>query len=150
MDYGCVPDTMLEGSNCLINIVEDITQTPVASLPTSMQTGDTINVTVSNLIDHVELSKVFNFTWRDGSSFEIYNNAVAPTLTKAGTLNLRLSMKSPYVMCTSYGTEGSLDAQGTVTQKLLDTIYVDQINGNNSNLGDTATQPCEKHRQSTG
>lgn len=29
VDYGCVPDTMLEGSNCLINIVEDITQTPL-------------------------------------------------------------------------------------------------------------------------
>ena len=146
VDYGCVPDTMLEGSNCLINIVKDITQTPVASLPTSMQTGDTINVTVSNLIDNVELSKVFNFTWRDGSSFEIYNNAVAPTLTKAGTLNLRLSMKSPYVMCTSYGTEGSLGAQGTVTQELLDTIYVDQSKGNDSNLGNTQTAPLRSIR----
>lgn len=38
---------------------------------------------------------------------------------------------------------GSLDAQGTVTQKLLDTIYVDQTNGNNSNLGDTAAQPVK-------
>lgn len=146
VDYGCVPDTMLEGSNCLINIVKDITRTPVASLPTSMQTGDTINVTVSNLIDNVELSKVFNFTWRDGSSFEIYNNAVAPTLTKAGTLNLRLSMKSPYVMCTSYGTEGSLGAQGTVTQELLDTIYVDQSKGNDSNLGNTQTAPLRSIR----
>lgn len=146
VDYGCVPDTMLEGSNCLINIVKDITKTPVASLPTSMQTGDTINVTVSNLIDHVDLSKVFNFTWRDGSSFEIYNNAVAPTLTKAGTLNLRLSMKSPYVMCTSYGTEGSLGAQGTVTQELLDTIYVDQSKGNDSNLGNTQTAPLRSIR----
>lgn len=146
VDYGCVPDTMLEGSNCLINIVKDITRTPVASLPTSMQTGETINVTVSNLIDNVELSKVFKFTWRDGSSFEIYNNAVAPTLTKAGTLNLRLSMKSPYVMCTSYGTEGSLGAQGTVTQELLDTIYVDQSKGNDSNLGNTQTAPLRSIR----
>ena len=146
VDYGCVPDTMLEGSNCLINIVKDITRTPVASLPTSMQTGETINVTVSNLIDNVELSKVFKFTWRDGSSFEIYNNAVGPTLTKAGTLNLRLSMKSPYVMCTSYGTEGSLGAQGTVTQELLDTIYVDQSKGNDSNLGNTQTAPLRSIR----
>mgnify|MGYP002710012061 CR=1 FL=1 len=146
VDYGCVPDTMLEGSNCLINIVKDITRTPVASLPTSMQTGETINVTVSNLIDNVELSKVFKFTWRDGSNFEIYNNAVAPTLTKAGTLNLRLSMKSPYVMCTSYGTEGSLGAQGTVTQELLDTIYVDQSKGNDSNLGNTQTAPLRSIR----
>lgn len=143
VDYGCVPDTMLEGSNCLINIVKDITQTPVASLPTSMQTGDTINVTVSNLIDNVELSKVFKFTWKDGSSFEIYNNAVAPTLTKAGTLKLSLSMKSPYKMCTSSGTMGTLDASGTVVQKMLDTVYVDSTNGNNSNLGDTLTAPLK-------
>ena len=38
---------------------------------------------------------------------------------------------------------GSLDAQGTVTQKMLDTIYVDQSNGNDSNLGDTAAQPVK-------
>lgn len=143
VDYGCVPDTMLEGSNCLINIVKDITQTPVASLPTSMQTGDTINVTVSNLIDNVELSKVFKFTWRDGSSFPLYDGQTTPTLTQSGTLKLSLSMKTPYVMCTSSGTNGSLDAQGTVTQKLLDTIYVDQTNGNNSNLGDSQTAPLK-------
>lgn len=46
-------------------------------------------------------------------------------------------------MCTSNGTMGSLDAQGTVTQKMLDTIYVDQSNGNDSNLGDTAAQPVK-------
>lgn len=34
---------------------------------------------------------------------------------------------------------GSLDAQGTVTQKLLNTVYVDANNGNNNNLGDTTT-----------
>ena len=146
VDYGCVPDTMLEGSNCLINIVKDITKAPVASLPTSMQTGDTINVTVSNLIDHVDLSKVFKFKWMDGSSFEIYNNAVAPTLTQSGVLKLSLTPKKPYVMCTSYGTEGSLGAQGTVTQELLDTIYVDQSKGNDSNLGNTQTAPLRSIR----
>ena len=46
-------------------------------------------------------------------------------------------------MCTSNGTMGSLDARGTVTQKLLDTIYVDQSSGNDSNLGDTAAQPVK-------
>ena len=61
VDYGCVSNTVTL-QTCLINIVADTTQTPVASLPTSMQTGDTINVTVSNLIDNVELSKVFKFT----------------------------------------------------------------------------------------
>lgn len=143
VDYGCVPDTMLEGSNCLINIVEDITQTPVASLPTSMQTGETINVTVSNLIDNVELSKVFKFTWRDGSSNQMYNNATTPTLTKAGKLKLTLQPETGYIMLTSSGYNGSLDAEGTVAQKTLNIVYVNQSNGDDSNLGNTQGAPLK-------
>ena len=141
VDYGCVPEAMLDG--CRINIVEDISKAVTAALPDTMQTGDTINVTFSNLIESVDPAKVFNFVWKDGSSFTIYDGQATPTLTKPGALKLSLSMKTPYVMCTSSGTMGSLDAQGTVTQKLLDTIYVDQTNGNNSNLGDTAAQPVK-------
>lgn len=141
VDYGCVPETMLDG--CRINIVKDISQPVTATLPDTMQTGDTISVTFSNLIEGVDPSKVFNFVWKDGSSSKIYGEQATPTLTQSGTLKLSLSMKTPYVMCTSSGTNGSLDAQGTVTQKLLDTIYVDQTNGNNSNLGDTAAQPVK-------
>lgn len=143
VDYGCVPDAMLKDSNCRINIVKDISQPVTATLPDDMQTGNTISVTFNNLIEGVNVNDVFKFTWRDGSSFPLYDGQTTPTLTQSGTLKLSLSMKTPYVMCTSYGTEGSLDAQGTVTQKLLDTIYVDQINGNNSNLGDTAAQPVK-------
>lgn len=134
---------MLKDSNCRINIVKDISQPVTATLPDDMQTGNTISVTFNNLIEGVNVNDVFKFTWRDGSSFPLYDGQTTPTLTQSGTLKLSLSMKTPYVMCTSYGTEGSLDAQGTVTQKLLDTIYVDQINGNNSNLGDTAEQPVK-------
>ena len=143
VDYGCVPEAMLEGSNCRINIVKDISQSVIAKLPDKMQTGDTISVTFGNLIDGVNPADVFKFTWKDGSDFQIYDNATTPTLTQSGVLKLSLSMKTPYVMRTSSGTSGSLDAQGTVTQKLLDTIYVDQTNGNNSNLGDTAAQPVK-------
>ena len=141
VDYGCVPEAMLDG--CRINIVKDISQAVTATLPENMQTGDTINVIFDNLIDGVNPADVFKFTWKDGSSFPIYDNAATPTLTKPGELKLSLTPKKPYVMCTSNGTMGSLDAQGTVTQKLLDTIYVDQTNGNNSNLGDTAAQPVK-------
>lgn len=108
-----------------------------------MQTGDTVNVTFSNLIDGVNPADVFKFTWKNSSDFPLYDNAATPTLTETGALKLSLSMKTPYVMCTSNGTMGSLDARGTVTQKLLDTVYVDQSNGNNSNLGDTAAQPVK-------
>ena len=143
VDYGCVPETMLENSNCRINIVKDVSKEVTAKLPDTMQTGDTISVTFSNLIEGVDPAKVFNFVWKDGSSFTIYDGQATPTLTKPGVLKLSLTPKDPYVMCTSNGTNGSLDAQGTVTQKLLDTIYVDQSNGNDSNLGDTAAQPVK-------
>ena len=143
IDYGCVPETMLGDSNYRINIVKDISQPVTATLPDTMQTGDTISVTFSNLIESVDPAKVFNFVWKNGSSFTIYDGQATPTLTQSGTLNLSLTPKNPYVMCTSSGTMGSLDAKGTVTQKLLDTIYVDQTNGNNSNLGDTAAQPVK-------
>lgn len=141
VDYGCVPETMLDG--CRINIVKNISQSVTAALPDPMQTGDTIKVTFSNLIESVDPAKVFNFVWKNGSSSIIYDGQATPTLTQSGTLKLSLTPKKPYVMCTSSGTMGSLDAQGTVTQKLLDTIYVDQTNGDNSNLGDTASQPVK-------
>lgn len=143
IDYGCVPETMLGDSNYRINIVKDISQPVTATLPDTMQTGDRIRVTFSNLIEGVDPAEVFNFVWKDGSSFTIYNGQATPTLTQSGTLKLSLSMKTPYAMCTSSATNSSLDAQGTVTQKLLDTIYVDQTKGNNSNLGDTAAQPVK-------
>ena len=141
VDYGCVPKAMLDG--CRINIVKDISQSVTAALPDPMQTGDTISVTFSNLIDGVNPADVFKFTWKDGNDFQLYDNAATPTLTKPGVLKLSLTPKNPYVMCTSFGTNGSLDAQGTVTQKRLGTVYVDQSNGNDSNLGDTAAQPVK-------
>ncbi len=141
VDYGCVPETMLDG--CRINIVKNISQSVTAALPDPMQTGDTIKVTFSNLIESVDPAKVFNFVWKNGSSSIIYNGQATPTLTQSGTLKLSLTPKKPYVMCTSFGTNGSLDAQGTVTQKRLGTVYVDQSNGNDSNLGDTAAQPVK-------
>ena len=141
VDYGCVPEAMLDG--CRINIVRDISQSVTAALPDPMQTGDTISVTFSNLIDGVNPADVFKFTWKDGNDFQLYDNAATPTLTKPGVLKLSLTPKNPYVMCTSFGTNSSLDAQGTVTQKRLGTVYVDQSNGNDSNLGDTAAQPVK-------
>ena len=141
VDYGCVPETMLDG--CRINIVKDISQPVTATLPDTMQTGDRISVTFSNLIEGVNPADVFKFTWKDGNDFQLYDNAATPTLTKPGVLKLSLTPKNPYVMCTSFGTNGSLDAQGTVTQKRLGTVYVDQSNGNDSNLGDTAAQPVK-------
>ena len=147
VDYGCVPEAMLEGSNCCINIVKDISQSVTATLPDNMQTGDTISVTFNNLIEGVNVNDVFKFTWRDGSSFEIYNNATTPTLTKAGKLKLTLQPKTGYIMLTSSGYNSSLGAEGTVKQKTVNTVYVDSTNGNDSNLGDSQTAPLKTMRE---
>ena len=143
VDYGSVPDEMLVGSNCWINI---ITAQPSVYLPQNMKTGDTIKPDVTNLIDGVNIAEVFDFEWKNGSSNKIYNGAANPTLTEAGTLKLTLSPKTPYVMRTSSGTRGSIETSGTVTQALLDTVYVDAANGDDDKLGNTAATAVESLR----
>ena len=71
VDYGCVPESMME--NCKINIVKDISVQPTVSLPENMQVGDTITPTVTNLIDGVDMAKVFQYTWKNGNSSVVYN-----------------------------------------------------------------------------
>ena len=143
VDYGCVPDAMLEGSNCRINIVKNLSVRPTVSLPDNMHVGDTITPAVTNLIDGVDLTQVFKFTWKDGNSNQIYNGAASPILTKTGTLKLSVATKNPYVMRSSSGAYGSIDTTGTVTKKVFNTLYVDAVNGSNSNLGDTAATPLK-------
>lgn len=143
VDYGCVPDAMLEGSNCRINIVKDVSIQPTVSLPSDMKVGDTITPTVTNLIDGVDISKVFQYKWKDGNSNQIYDGAAKPTLTKAGTLKLNLAAKKPYIMRSASGSYGSIDAIGTVQKLTLHTVYVDTVNGSNSNIGNTTTAPLK-------
>ncbi len=135
VDYGCVPEAMME--NCQINIVKDLSVRPTVSLPENMQVGDMITPTVTNLIDGVDIVKVFKYTWKNGNSSQVYNGAATPTLTAKGTLKLNLAAKKPYVMCSSSGSYGSIDASGTVAAKLLDVVYVDAANGKDSNMGDS-------------
>ena len=141
VDYGCVPEENLE--NCQINIVKDINEKPTVSLPETMTVGDTITPTVTNLIDGVDISKVFTYKWTDGNSSQIYDGAAKPTLTKAGTLKLTLAAKKPYIMRSASGSYGSIDAIGTVQKLTLHTVYVDTVNGSNSNIGNTTTAPLK-------
>lgn len=135
ISYGTVPDTMITGSGYKINILKILSEQPTVSLPASMQMGDTITPIFSNIIDGVDLSKVFKYKWNNGS-YDIYDGAASPTLTDYGTLKLTVSPKSPYIMRTiTNSSPGSLDATGTVQKKQYDVIYVDYANGNNNNLG---------------
>ena len=150
VDYGCVPDAMLEGSNCRINIVKTVSIQPTVTLPETMTVGDTITPTVTNLIDGVDISKVFQYKWKDGNGSQIYNGAAKPTLTEAGTLKLNLAAKKPYIMLSATGSYGSIDAEGTVQKLTLHTVYVDMVNGSNSNIGNTKTAPLKTISKAVG
>lgn len=141
VDYGCVPEENL--TNCRINIVKDVSIQPTVSLPSDMKVGDTITPTVTNLIEGVEISKVFRYKWKDGNSSQIYDGAAQPTLTKAGTLKLTLAAKKPYIMRSASGSYGSIDATGTVQKLTLDKVYVDTVNGSNSNIGNATIAPLK-------
>lgn len=142
VDYGCVPDAMLEGSNCRINIVKDVSIQPTVSLPSDMKVGDTITPTFTNIVNGVDLENAFKFKWENNGN-TVYNGAVSPTLTKKGTLKLTVSVKKPYVMRSSSGSYGISDVSGTVKEVLLDTVYVDTVNGSNSNIGNATIAPLK-------
>lgn len=142
VDYGCVPDAMLEGSNCRINIVKDVSIQPTVSLPSDMKVGDTITPTFTNIVNGVDLENAFKFKWENNGD-TVYNGAVSPTLTKKGTLKLTVSVKKPYVMRSSSGSYGISDVSGTVKEVLLHTVYVNMVNGSNSNIGNTKATPMK-------
>lgn len=142
VDYGCVPDAMLEGSNCRINIVKDVSIQPTVSLPSDMKVGDTITPTFTNIVNGVDLENAFKFKWENNGN-TVYNGAVSPTLTKKGTLKLTVSVKKPYVMRSSSGSYGISDVSGTVKEVLLHTVYVNMVNGSNSNIGNTKAAPMK-------
>ena len=142
VDYGCVPDAMLEGSNCRINIVKYVSIQPTVSLPSDMKVGDTITPTFTNIVNGVDLENAFKFKWENNGN-TVYNGAVSPTLTKKGTLKLTVSVKKPYVMRSSSGSYGISDVSGTVKEVLLDTVFVNANSGNNNNIGNTKAAPLK-------
>ncbi len=142
VDYGCVPDAMLEGSNCQINIVKYVSIQPTVSLPSDMKVGDTITPTFTNIVNGVDLENAFKFKWENNGT-TVYNGAVSPTLTKKGTLKLTVSVKKPYVMRSSSGSYGISDVSGTVKEVLLDRVYVNANSGNNNNIGNTKAAPMK-------
>lgn len=142
VDYGCVPDAMLEGSNCRINIVKDVSIQPTVSLPSDMKVGDTITPTFTNIVNGVDLENAFKFKWENNGN-TVYNGAVSPTLTKKGTLKLTVSVKKPYVMRSSSGSYGISDVSGTVKEVLLDTVYVSSSGDDNTNIGNTTIAPLK-------
>lgn len=146
ISYGTVPDDMLKssgmvlGTNYYINVLADVTRGVSVSLPETMYVGDTITPIFTNVAEGLNLSDVFKFTWKNASSFTLYDGAVSPTLTKSGTLKLSVSVQKGYKMMMSNNSgTGSIDVSGTVQKRYYSVVYVDSKNGNDNNLGNTST-----------
>lgn len=151
ISYGKVSAAMLEGKKAgtdyCINILDDLNKEATVSLPSNMEVGQTITPMVENLIDGVELAKVFKFKWIYKNSYEIYNGAANPTLTKSGALKLTLSMQTGYKMQRLDGSNGSIDATGEVAPKEYDILYVDQTMGSNDYIGNEKAAPLKSLRK---
>lgn len=141
-NYGNLPTCTLTGTY-KINIIKNISQYAAVTLPDGLKVGDTVRASVSNLLDGVDLAAVFTFKWTQNGN-ERYNGAAEPTLERTGSLKLCLSPKDRYKMRTSSGTSGSIDSNTVeVTLPILDTIYVNQVSGADTNVGDTEQTPVK-------
>ncbi len=139
IDYGKVPDSMLSAvsvDNYKINIAKDVTESVTVTLPSDLKVGDTVTPTFTNLIDGVDVSKVFTYKWGNTSFSSAYGTDPSVKLTKAGELILSLTLKKPYTIRTSSGYQSSLaDVNTTVQANDPETVYVDATKGNDNNLG---------------
>ena len=141
IDYGTMPDEMLP-SNCKINIMKDISQTFNATVTldeSKIVPGETLTPMVSNLIDGVEVSEVFNVTWKNPPITAPLSKD--PTYTVAAYLsgqNLKVSVscKTGYAMVTPNDLRGSIDSQVYVVKDVqYQTLYVDGAYGSDANIG---------------
>jgi len=142
-NYGNVPQNVSGGR---INIVKDINEDVTPILPEGLKVGDTPSVTVTNLIDGINLSEVFTFKWK------LYSTVIStdpnPTLTQTGSLKLELTLKDNYCMRSSSGTQGSSvsSAAVTVAEATFDTVYV-SATGSESALGNDENAPVVTLRE---
>lgn len=141
VDYGTLPEAMIPDV-CKINLIKDITQTYntyVTLDESKLSPGNTVTPQVSNLIDGVNVAEVFDIEWENPPSTSPLSNEPTYTIpVSMGGEKLRVSVtcKPGYAFVSTSGTRGTITSEDYEVQKIdLDTIYVDGINGSNSNIG---------------
>ncbi|MDD3362057.1 MAG: hypothetical protein PHW34_10340 [Hespellia sp.] len=142
-DYGCLTGDGSTPSTLKINIVKDTSALPVVSIPETITVGDTVIPTVTNLIEGVDISKVFTYEWRNSSGIVSKDSSYKVT-SSMSLIKVILSKKNPYVMLTSTGTKGSIDSNDSSAKpKEIQTVYVDGASGDDTDLGELETKPVK-------
>ncbi|MBM6921872.1 DUF1565 domain-containing protein [Phocea massiliensis] len=150
IDYGAIPSEMFtaESTNYKINILKDSSKKATFSIDeTDLIPGNTVTATIDNLVDGIDPAEVFKFQWT-GNSTILSNEATCQIPIEMGgkQISVTASFKTniPYVMVYSGSSfQTSITKwSGTVASVDKTTLYVDMINGNDSNAG-TEDQPLK-------
>ena len=132
-----------------INILQDGMDKIQVSIPSKVTAGDTITPIITGMIpgSEKEASKIFKGTWNsNGNSLkETGISYTVPVNTGESRIKLMLTLNKQYgaLKQNSVQKSTSWSNECTIEKKTLDTIYVDNNNGNDQNTGESETTPVK-------
>lgn len=130
-----------------INILQDGMDKIKVSIPPTVTAGDTITPTITGMIPGSEnkASEIFTGKWvSNGNSLEETGiSYTVPVNTGESKIKLMLILNKQYGALQGNGAQNSTDWSNEckIEKKTLDTIYVDNNNGNDQNTGENETTP---------
>lgn len=130
-----------------INILQDGMDKIEVSIPQTVTAGDTITPTITGMIPGSEnkASEIFKGKWEsNGNSLEETGiSYTVPVNTGKSKIKLMLILNEKYgaLKQNSAQKSTSWSNECTIEKKTLDTIYVDNNNGNDQNTGESETTP---------
>ena len=132
-----------------INILQDGMDKIEVSIPQTVTAGDTITPTITGMIPGSEnkASEIFKGKWEsNGNSLEETGiSYTVPVNTGKSKIKLMLILNEKYGALKQNGAQKSTSWSNecTIEKKTLDTIYVDNNNGNDQNTGESETTPVQ-------
>lgn len=132
-----------------INILQDGMDKIEVSIPQTLTAGDTITPTITGMIPGSEnkASEIFKGKWEsNGNSLEETGiSYTVPVNTGKSKIKLMLILNEKYGALKQNGAQKSTSWSNecTIEKKTLDTIYVDNNNGNDQNTGESETTPVK-------
>lgn len=132
-----------------INILQDGMDKIEVSIPQTVTAGDTITPTITGMIPGSEnkVSEIFKGKWEsNGNSLEETGiSYTVPVNTGKSKIKLMLILNEKYGALKQNGAQKSTSWSNecTIEKKTLDTIYVDNNNGNDQNTGESETTPVK-------
>lgn len=132
-----------------INILRDGANEIQVSIPSKVTAGETITPKITGMIPDSEkkASEIFKGKWvSNGNSLEETGiSYTVPVNTGESKIKLMLTLNKQYgaLKQNSVQKSTSWSNECTIEKKTLDTIYVDNNNGNDQNTGESETTPVQ-------